>query len=383
MVLVAINLRPAAASVGPLLGRIETDSGLSATGAGVLATLPVLCFGALAPLAPLLARRLGARTAIAGALVVLLAGLLLRLVPGLGFLFLGTVLAGAAIATGNVLLPVLARRNFSHRTGAITGLYTSALIGFAALSAGVSVPLTNALDGGWRLGLAIWALPVAVALIAWAPALARRDPDPRPVAGAGLGIRGLLKDRLAWSVTLFFALQSAGFYATLSWLPSIFRSDGASESQAGLLLSLSMLVGLLTAITVPSLATRARDQRPLVIACCVLTAMGLVGIMLAPMSAPYLWTVLLGLGQNGAFPLALMLIVLRGGSRGTADLSTLAQTVGYLLAALGPVAVGAIHQLTGSWTPCLALLVGLLVLQVLAGMTAGRDRLVATTAVSA
>jgi MFS transporter, CP family, cyanate transporter len=101
------------------------------------------------------------------------------------------------------------------------------------------------------------------------------------------------------------------------------------------------------------------------------------------MSAPYLWTVLLGLGQQGAFPLALMLIVLRGGSRGTADLSTLAQTVGYLLAALGPVAVGAIHQLTGSWTPCLALLVGLLVLQVLAGMTAGRDRLVATTAVSA
>jgi CP family cyanate transporter-like MFS transporter len=377
MVLVAINLRPAAASVGPLLGRIQTDSGLSATGAGMLATLPVLCFGALAPLAPLVARRVGAQTAIAGALVVLLAGLLTRLVPGIGFLFLGTVLAGAAIATCNVLMPVLARRDFSHRTGAITGLYTSALIGFAALSAGVSVPLTNALGGGWRLGLAFWALPVAVALIAWAPALGRRQLDPQPVAAAAVGIRGLLRDALAWNVTLFFALQSAGFYATLSWLPSIFRSHGASESEAGLLLSLSMVVGLLTAITVPSLATRARDQRALVVVCCVLIACGWAGILLAPMSAPYLWTVLLGLGQQGAFPLALMLIVLRGGSRSTAGLSTLAQSVGYMLAASGPVAVGAIHQLTGSWTPCLVLLLGLVVPQVLTGLIAGRNRLVA------
>jgi CP family cyanate transporter-like MFS transporter len=382
MVLVAINLRPAAASVGPLLGRIQTDSGLSATGAGMLATLPVLCFGALAPLAPLVARRLGAQTAIAGALVVLLAGLLTRLVPGIGFLFLGTVLAGAAIATCNVLMPVLARRDFSHRTGAITGLYTSALIGFAALSAGVSVPLTNALGGDWRSGLAFWALPVAVALIAWAPALGRRQPDPRPVAGSAVGIRALLNDGLAWNVTLFFALQSAGFYATLSWLPSIFRSHGASESQAGFLLSLSMVVGLLTAIVVPSLATRARDQRVLVVACCVLTAFGWAGILLAPMSAPYLWTVLLGLGQQGAFPLALMLIVLRGGSRSTAGLSTLAQSVGYLLAASGPVAVGAIHQLSGSWTPCVVLLLGLVVPQVLTGLIAGRDRLVADKVVS-
>jgi CP family cyanate transporter-like MFS transporter len=382
MVLVAINLRPAAASVGPLLGRIQIASGLSGTGAGVLATLPVLCFGALAPLAPLLARRLGARTAIAAALIVLLAGLALRLVPGIGFLFLGTALAGAAIATGNVLLPVLVRRDFAQRAGAITGLYTSALIGFAALSAGVSVPLTNALGGGWRLGLAIWALPVAVAVLAWAPELARRTPDPRPAAGAAVGMRQLFTDRLAWNVTLFFALQSASFYATLSWLPSIFHSHGASDSEAGLLLSLTMVVGLLTAITVPWLATRARDQRALVVACCVLTGLGWIGIMLAPMSAPYLWTVLLGLGQNGAFPLALMMIVLRGGPRSTAGLSTLAQTFGYLLAASGPVTVGAIHQLTGSWTPCLVLLLALLVPQALTGLIAGRDRLVASTAVS-
>ena len=144
MVLLAANLRPAAAAVGPLIDRIRADTGLSATGAGVLTTLPVLCFGALAPLAPALARRFGERTTAALALVVLLAGLLVRLVPGLGFLFFGTALAGAAIAVGNVLLPVLVRVNFPERIGLLTSMYTTALVGFAALAAGISVPVADA-----------------------------------------------------------------------------------------------------------------------------------------------------------------------------------------------------------------------------------------------
>jgi CP family cyanate transporter-like MFS transporter len=183
--------------------------------------------------------------------------------------------------------------------------------------------------------------------------------------------RRLLRSALAWQVTLFFALQSAGFYATLAWLPSIFHSHGASESTAGLLLSLSMVVGLATALTLPWLAARSRDQRLLVVVSCMLMAAGLLGILLAPMSAPYLWTVLLGLGQNAAFPLALMLIVLRAGSIAST------QGIGYTLAALGPVAVGALHQAAHSWTPSLILLVGLVLPQLLIGLAAGRDRRVA------
>jgi CP family cyanate transporter-like MFS transporter len=193
--------------------------------------------------------------------------------------------------------------------------------------------------------------------VAWLPALRRRDAaasrpgadtpdghDPQPEHTA----RTLLRSPLAWQVTLFFALQSGGFYATLAWLPSIFRSHGASEAHAGLLLSLTMVVGLLTALTLPGLASRVRDQRVLIVASCSLIAAGLIGILVAPMSAPYLWAVLLGLGQNAAFPLALMLIVLRGGSvASTEGLSTLAQSVGYGLAAIAPLAVGAIHGLTG------------------------------------
>jgi MFS transporter, CP family, cyanate transporter len=381
MILLAANLRPAAAGVGPLLGRIQADTGLSSFGAGALTTLPVLCFGALAPLAPTLARRLGERTTVAVALAVLLLGLLVRLVPGVGFLFLGTALAGAAIAVGNVLLPVLVRGNFPHRVGLMTGLYTTSLVGFAALAAGISVPVANAFGGGWRPGLAIWALPAAVALAVWAPQLRRVQRAGVPPGNRVAGARALVGDRVAWAVTLFFAVQSAGFYATLAWLPSVFHSHGMSTTKSGLLLSLSLVVGLIPALTLPSLAARAYDQRAFVVAVIGCIALGWLGVILAPTSAPYLWVVLLGLGQNAAFPLALTMIVLRGGSvTNTAALSTLVQTVGYLVAAMGPLVIGAVHQLTGSWTPALIVLLALLAPQLALGLAAARNRTVTPAA---
>ncbi|MGN6867237.1 MAG: CynX/NimT family MFS transporter [Solirubrobacteraceae bacterium] len=381
MVLLATNLRPAAAAVGPVIDRIKADTGLSATGAGALTTLPVLCFGALAPLTPVLARRLGERSTAAFALVVLLIGTLVRLVPGLGFLFFGTALAGAAIAVGNVLLPVLVRGNFPHRVGLLTGMYTTALVGFAALAAGVTVPVADAFGGGWRPGLAIWAVPAVIALVVWAPQLARRRPTRADPGTAVSSARALLRDPVAWSVTLFFAFQSAGFYATLAWLPSAFHSHGMSTSYSGFLLSLALLVGLIPALTVPSLATRSHDQRLLVLLFVALIAAGWLGVILAPSSVPFVWVVLLGLGQNACFPLALTMIVLRGGTlTSTAGLSTLVQTVGYLLAALAPLAIGAVHDISGSWTPALIVLLALLVPQLVMGLEAARNRTVTPAA---
>jgi MFS transporter, CP family, cyanate transporter len=377
IVLVAANLRPAAASVGPLIHMIRRDTGLSGAGAGLLATLPVLCFGALAPLAPALVRRLGTHATIAGALVVLLIGLLVRVVPGLGFLFLGTFVAGAAVAVANVLMPVLVRRSFAERTGTMTGLYTTALIGFAALAAGVTVPIVHWLGGGWRTGLVIWAAPVLVALAAWLPG---RRGHQRSLAAGGeqiAGVRALLGSRLAWALTVFFAIQSASFYATLAWLPSIFKVHGASDAKAGLLLSISIVVGVAAAPTVPAIAVRMREQRSLVVAFALATAVALVGILVAPTSAPYLWAVLLGIGQNATFPLALTLIVLRGGTvASTAALSTMVQTVGYLLAAFAPLGIGALHDLSGSWTAPLLVLIALNLPQALIGVAASRDRTV-------
>jgi MFS transporter, CP family, cyanate transporter len=377
MVLLATNLRPAAASVGPLLDRIRADTGLSATGAGVLTTLPVLCFGALAPLAPRLARRVGERATVVVALALLLLGLLVRLVPGLGFLFFGTAVAGTAIAIGNVLLPVLVQGNFPHRVGLLTGMYSTALIGFAALAAGISVPVADAFGGGWRPGLAVWAIPAAIALLLWAPQLRHRQLAAPSADRQAASARALLRDRVAWSVTLFFALQSAAFYSTLAWLPSVFHSHGIGTGRAGLLLSLSLLVGLIPALTVPSMATRTRDQRAFVLVFASCAAAGWLGLILAPTAVPYLWVALLGLGQQASFPLALTMIVLRGGTiASTVGLSTLTQTVGYLVAAMGPLVIGAVHDITGSWTPALIVLLALLGPQLLLGLAAARNRTV-------
>jgi CP family cyanate transporter-like MFS transporter len=379
MVLVAANLRPAAAGIGPLIDRIQSDTGLSDAGADLLVALPVLCFGALAPLAPTLARRFGARPAIAGAMALLLVGLLVRLLPGLAFLFVGTAIAGTAIAIGNVLLPVLVRGNFPERVGLLTGFYSIALIGFAALAAGVSVPVADSFGGGWRPGLAVWAVPAAVALVAWAPQFARhrrRDVGTSPVDQIE-GARSLLHDKVAWAVTMFFAIQSAGFYSTLAWLPSVFHSHGESSSKSGLLLSIALIAGLIPAFAVPTFAARTRDQRAFVCVFVAIIAVGWIGLIVAPLSVPYLWVVLLGIGQNAAFPLALTMIVLRGGTvTSTAGLSTLVQTVGYLIAALAPFAIGAVHDITGSWTPALFVLLALLVPQLIVGLAAARDRLV-------
>jgi CP family cyanate transporter-like MFS transporter len=374
VVLVAINLRPAAACLGPLLHRIESDTGLSAGWAGALTTLPVLCFGLLAPAAPIVARRVGAHATIALAMLLLLAGQLVRLIPGVGFLFFGTAVAGSAIAVSNVLVPVVARRDFAGRSGIVMSLFSAALVGAAALAAGVSVPVADALGGGWRPGLATWALPALVAGAAWLPVIRRGEAE--DFAGSETSrLNTVTRSPLAWQVTLFFATQSAGFYATLAWLPSIFRSHGYGEAHAGLLLSLSLVVGVFTGLTVPELARRARDQRALVAGCCLLTVIGWIGILLWPTSASYLWAVLLGLGQNAGFPLALMLIVLRGGSvSSTAGLSTLAQSVGYSLAAIAPVAVGAMHGVTHSWSPEIILLLAIVLPQLLFGLSAGRDR---------
>lgn len=390
VMLVAINLRPAVAAVGPLLHRIQAGEGVSNAGATALTTLPVLCYGLIALAAPPLARRFGVHGAVAIALFLLLAGQLIRLVTGIGFLFVGTAFAGSAIAIGNVLMPVVVRRDFRDRTGAAMSVFSTALMGFAALAAGVSVPLANAFGGGWRPGLAIWAAPAGVATFAWLPALIRHKttagrsqtavtPEPR-----SRDVRQLLRKPLAWQVTLFFAVQSGGFYATLAWLPSIFRSHGYSEAHAGVLLSVNLVVGAFTGLAIPSLAHRMRDQRPLVLASCVLAAVAWAAILVAPTSASYLWVAVLGLGQNAAFPLVMMLIVLRGGSvRTTQALSAMAQSVGYALAALAPLAVGAIHGVTHSWTPDVILLLVLLLPQLLLGLGAGRPRVLSEPDASA
>lgn len=373
VVVLAVNLRPALASVGPVLADLRADVGLTVTGAALLTTVPVLCLGALAPLAPQLARRLGLERALALVAGVVVAGLLLRVADGVAGLFAGTVVALGAVAVGNVLMPALIKRDFPDRTGTMMGVYTACLTGFAAVAAGITVPLGERLGLGWRGALGMWALPAALALLCWLP-LTRRAEPPRSAPAAGT-TRRLLRDPLAWQVTLFFGLQSLSFMAVLAWLPSIYREAGFGPAAAGLLLSASTLVQAPVSLVVPRLATRLADQRGLVAGSTALIAVGLAGVLVAPTAAPYLWVVVLGAGHGAVFALALILVVLRTRvNADTAALSAMAQTVGYVVAAAGPLLVGALRDATGSWTPSLLLLLGLLVPQLLVGLPAGRAR---------
>jgi CP family cyanate transporter-like MFS transporter len=367
--LVALNLRPAVASIGPLVAEVRDGLRLTGVGISVLTSLPVLCFGALAPLGPWLTRRIGMARAVAVLSAAIGVGLLVRIGPYAITMFAGTLVAAGAIAALNVILPALIKRDFPRHTGVMMGLYTLALTGSAAIAAGLTVPLTNAIDHGWRGGLGIWAALSAVALLMWLPELRVAGSD----ALALVAPRGMLRDRVAWLVTVFFGLQSRVFYATLTWLPTLFRDRGLSESHAGALLAVSAAVQAPVSLGLPALAIRLRNQTSLLLGSVLLTGGGLLALLLAPMAAPYLWVVILGLGQGASFPLALTLMVLRTRNpAATQALSSMSQGLGYLIAAGGPLLAGLLHSVTGNWTVPLAVLIGLLVPQTIAGLAVSR-----------
>jgi CP family cyanate transporter-like MFS transporter len=367
--LVAANLRPALASVGPVLSDLRTDLDLSGAAAALLTALPVVCLGALAATAPALARRWGMERVIAAVLGGVVAGLLVRVTDGPVALFAGTIVASGSIAIANVLLPAVIKRDFAGHSGPMMGVYTMALSGSAAVAAGSTVPIGDLLGYGWRGALAAWSAPAALALLAWLPFA--RAHNPPPVAGPGG--RALVRSALAWQVTLFFGLQALSFYAVLAWLPSVYRDHGYSPAAAGLLLSATAVIQIPVTLLLPSLVTRTADQRLLAAVATALTAAGLAGVLFAPTTAPYLLMVVLGVGQGATFAIGLTLFVVRAADPATtAGLSAMAQTAGYLVAAAGPLLFGALHDLAGSWTLPLALLLVLTVPQLVTGVLAGR-----------
>ncbi|PRX99527.1 CynX/NimT family MFS transporter [Allonocardiopsis opalescens] len=367
--LIAANLRPAIIAVAPLVEAIRADTGLSATATGLLTTLPIVCLGALAPLAPRLAGRFGIEPVLLAVLAVLCAGFALRTAPPVLFLFAGSLLVGAAIAVGNVLVPSLVKRDFPSRVGLLTGAYTVMLSGCAAVAAGVTVPLMDALALPWRWALALWALPAVLALAVWAPQARRHTREP-----PRLPVRGLWRSALAWQVTCYMGLQSLHFYTLTAWTPAIFAEHGVDAESAGWLLSLAGLSGLPASLAVSLLAARSRRQGRYAAANVALSTAGVLGLLVAPVQGAYLWMVLLGLGQGTGISVALLLIVLRSPDTAhTTALSAMAQGVGYLLAAAGPVAIGLSHDLTGGWRAALVVLLVLLAAQLAAGLGAGRD----------
>jgi CP family cyanate transporter-like MFS transporter len=367
VILAGLNFRTVFASLPPLLHHVRDDLGLSAGVAGLLTTGPVICFGVFALLAPELGRRLPIEWLLVAAIALTAAGTGLRGVGGVYGLFAGTILAGLAIAVGQTLVPILVRVTQPARAGVFTGAFSMTITMGAATAAGTSVPLEHAL-GSWPRALAIFAVPAACAAAAWlVPASHARTHLER------VPRQRLHRIRASWSIALYFAMQSMLFYTSLTWIPSILQAHGFSEGGAGGLLALANAVQSGPAFLVPVLAGRRASQTSLLVVLVVLAVVPFAGLLAWPHGAA-LWMTLLGLAQGGALGLALMLPVLRGATGpAVATLTSLTLGVGYSLAAIGPFLGGLAHDLTGSWTSTLVLLLAMAAAELAVGVPATRD----------
>jgi CP family cyanate transporter-like MFS transporter len=374
IVLIALNLRPALAGVGPLVSTIRASTGLSNTMLGMLTTLPLIAFGVLSTLTPLFTRKLGIEGTLALAMGLLSGGILLRVIPANWALFGGTLLLGIAIAFGNVLLPSLVKRDFSNHTGIMTSVYSSMLGLGATLAAGISVPLAQGLGWGWRWSLGSWAGLSILALFVWLPQLSNLT-IPKNKRSFRHSMKELGSSATAWQVALFMGLQSLAFYVILAWLPEILQDRGLNASTAGWMLSLSQGMGVVGTILIPVWAEKIDDQRALVWLLLICEAVSLVGLMLPSGFLAGLWSALIGLALGGSFGLALLFIVLRSTDSQTAtELSGMAQSIGYLLAAVGPTLFGAIHDWTQAWTAPILFLLIIVVIKLIFGLGAGRPQ---------
>ncbi|HEY1818618.1 MAG TPA: MFS transporter [Trebonia sp.] len=387
LLLIALNLRLGVASVGPVLTNIRDELGLSATAASLLTTIPVVAFGAFAFLAPWLTRRLGMHRLLGVAMVALAAGIALRLQPSLTSLFAGTIVVGGAIAIGNVVMPATIKHDFPHRVGLMMGLYSTSLFLSAALADGLTVPLLPVAGGHLRLALAFWSIPAVAAFLIWIPQFFRfpgpgRTGQARQAADAPAGagepsFRAILTDPVAVAVTAFMGVQSMGYYATLTWIPTLLQDHGLDPHAAGWMLSYSAFPGIAASLVSPVLARWIRPTWLPIALSAVLDAAAYAGLAIAPAHATYLWMTLLGLGQGASLSLSLSYIAWRSPDTGhTGHVSTMAQGFGYLLASAGPIGIGAIHAVSGGWTVPLIVLAALLVPQLIFGAMASRERYV-------
>ncbi len=376
MLAAAFNLRPAVTSLGPLLEEVRHDLGMSGTVAGLLTSVPTVCFGLFGATAPRLARRFGPGAVILAGMTALTCGLLIRPLAGDTAAFLAaSALALAGIAVSNVLMPVIVKRYFPDRVGTMTGLYSMSISFGTAAAAAATVPLTHALGGSWRLGLGAWAVVAALAVLPWLGLAKDRSAGPAAAPRAAEPVRvRVIRSPTAWALAAFFGLQATGAYVTMGWLPQIFRDAGVSAGYAGLLLAVTMAVSVPLSFVLPALAGRLRNQGGLAATLAAFGLAGYAGLWLAPAALPLLWAILLGV-TNCSFPLVLTMIGMRSRSAaGVVRLSAFAQCTGYLISIPGPVLVGALYQHTGGWGAPIALMTALLVPQTAAGILAGRDR---------
>lgn len=373
IILIAMNLRAPFISVGPLIGLIRESLGLSSAMSGMLTTLPLLAFAVLSPVAPRLARRYGLSNVLGAALLLLTIGIGVRWLGGVIPLFTGTILIGAAIAICNVLLPSLIKKRFPGKIGLMTGIYSVSMNISASLAAGISVPLAMLLAQGWSGSLAIWLCTAGAALLLWVPQLQRTKSPVVQISTARSA--GMWASPLAWQITIFMGLQSILYYVFVAWFPDMMAVRGISSSAAGWMMSLMQLSQLPLTFLVPIWAGRMKNQLPLVFMMSLLYISGLGGLWLGGNEWILFSVICIGIAGGSSFGLVLMFFTLRTRTaQEAAEISGMAQSVGYVLAAAGPVLFGYLHDMTENWSVPLILLICFSLCLLMVGIGAGKNR---------
>jgi MFS transporter, CP family, cyanate transporter len=377
MLALAFNLRGAITSLPPVFPELASALHLSSVTIALLAATPVLCFAVFSFVAAPLSRRFGEERVLLASLLLLAVGLIARGAWPVTMLFPGTVVAGGAIALMNVLLPSLVKRRRPGQAGLLIGVYLLSMAMGAILGSLIAVPVFQSSGGSARLTLGLWALPAVVAALAWLPQWRFRTtpaaPGGAPSGGAPL-VR-VSRHALAWQVMGFMGLQSLIYYSALSWLPILLRDRGAGAVHAGGLLALMNLGNGITALLAPTIAQRVRNQRWLIAVTVVISAAGLAGVWFAPLAGAAAWTLLLGLGQGAALGLAIYFTAARAPDAVTAaSLSAFTQGGGYVVATAGPLIVGLLHAVTGTWTTSVLVMLAVIAAEGVAGWQAARPR---------
>ena len=357
LVLLSLNLRPAAVSVGPVLAEVRAGLGMDATSAGLLTSLPVLAFAVFGAMAPALAGRIGLHRVTLLALLCVIAGLGTRVLVDHEAPFLAlSMLALAGMAVANVVLPSLVKLHFPDRVGLVTAIYTTALSTGLTAALWLTVPISEGF-GGWRDGLGAWAVIAVVAAVPWVGLVARDRHLERPERT--IGYAEVLRTPLGLAMALFFGFQSLQAYVIFGWFASLWRDASFSAAEAGLLVGLIAATAIPLSLWAPTRLAKADDPRGLLFAIMACYLVGYAGLLVAPHAGAVVWALFIGAGTT-TFPLVLTLVGLRARTpEGTAALSSVTQSLGYLIAAVGPFSFGALHDATGGWTWPLLVLTGL------------------------
>jgi CP family cyanate transporter-like MFS transporter len=347
VVLVALNLRPSMAAVGPLLSSIRADVALSFSTASLLTMLPVMAMGLAMFFGMGVAKRFGEHRSIVLSLVVIGLATVSRLfLDSAVELILSAIAAGVGIAMIQALMPALIKSRFSNNVSLFMGLYVTAIMGGAALAASFS-PFIQVQTGSWRIGLAIWAVLAVLALVFW---YAQRSVlPPLPHAGAGQQ-ESFFGNRRAWLLAIFFGLGTAAYTCVLAWLAPYYVELGWSEQNAGLLLGFLTAMEVVSGLITPAIANRRQDKRGVVAVLLVLIIAGFCGLIMSPQHLSLLWPCLLGLGIGGLFPMSLILSLDHlDNPRRAGGLTAFVQGIGYLIAGLSPLIAGMIRDQLGSF----------------------------------